>query len=267
MILSKEESKLFFDLTWSLHFYINKKLGIIPNIQSIEDYIGVEKEQKALVRKELYEQPSLIDDYVNDNPEHFSMDALAQVQSWKHFVKDKFFIERHLKKHSIFIDSKDNVYAVIGLTQPISDIIHKSYLPHMAEAVLLPFADKIIYDGLLAHYSVSFGSGFSGDLKDIYLKAKNNGDIIESLTDNTQKPAVEAKMIKNWQAEIEELKKMAQGLRGGQGQPAVYSHVFSLIKAAIALGEVTTAIPQDTDAIGKAFSRVESALNKTERFL
>jgi len=267
MILSKEESKLFFDLTWSLHFFINKKLGIIPNIQSIEDYLGLETEQKVLIRTTLYEQPSLIDDYVNDNPENFSIDALAQVRSWKHFVKDKFFIERHLKKHSIFIDSKNKVYAVIGLTQPISEVIHKSYLPHMTDAVLLPFANKIIYDGLLSHYSVSFGSGISGDLKDIYLQAKNNGDIIESLTGNTQKPVVEAKMVKNWQPEIQELKKIAQGLRGGQRQPAVCSSVFSLIKAAIALGEVTTAVPQDSEAIWKAYDRVERALNNTERYL
>lgn len=267
MVLSPDEAKLFYDLTWSLHFYTNKKLGIIPNIQSIEDYPGLETEQKVLIRTALYEQPSLIDDYVNDNPENFAVDALAQVQSWKHFIKDKFFIERHLKKHSIFIGSTDKVYAVIGLTQPISEIIHKSHLPHMTDAVLLPFADKIIYDGLLSHYSVFFGRGISGDLKDTYLRAKNNGNVIESLTENATKPPVEAKMMKNWQPEIEELKKIAQGLRGGQGQPAVYSPVFGLIKAAVALGEATTAVPQDTDAIWKAFDRVARALNNTERYL
>ncbi|MDD5275488.1 MAG: hypothetical protein PHR16_05345 [Methylovulum sp.] len=267
MILSKEESKLFYDLTWSLHFYINKKLGIIPNIQSIEDYIGLEVLHKILIINALYKQIALIDDYVNDNPENFSVAELAQVQSWKHFVKDRFYIERHLKNHSIFIDSKDKVYAVVGLTQAISDIIHKSYLPHMTDAVLLPFANKIIYDGLLSHYSVSFGRGITGGLKDIYLRAKANGDIIGSLTETAKKPPVAPKMIKNWQPEIQDLKNIAQGLRGGQGQPALYSPVFGLIKAAIALGEVTTSVPQDNEALWKAYDRVERALNNTERYL
>ena len=267
MILSKDESKLFYELTWSLHFFINKKLGIIPNIHTINDYIGLETEQKMLVRAKLYEQISLIDHYVSENPENLSAKALAQVQSWKYFVKDRFFIERYLKNHSIFIDSKNNVYTVIGITQPISDVIHKSNLPYMTDAILLPFADKIIYDGLLTQYSVHFGSGFRSSLKDTYLRAKNTGNIIESLTDTTQKPAIEAKMLKNWQPEIQELKKLAQNLRGGQGQPAVYSPVFGLIKAAIALGEVATTDPQDEDSIWKAFNRVERALNNTERYL
>ena len=265
MKLSKEESKLYFDLTWSLHFFINKKLSILPNIQTIEEYIALETEQKLPVRAALYEQISLIDDYVNENPDNFAPDALEQVQSWKHFVKDKFFIERHLKTHSIFIDSKNNVYAVIGLTQPISEVIHKSYLPHMVDAVLLPFANKIIYDGLMAHYSVSFGSGYKGELKNIYLKAKNNSDIIESLINNAPKVAVEPKMVINWQPEIQELNRIAQRLRGGQGQPEVYSSVFGLIKAAIALGEMATATPQNEDAIWKAFNRVERAFKNTEK--
>ena len=206
MILSKEESKLFYDLTWSLHFFINKKLGIIPNIHSINDYIGLETEQKMLVRAALYEQFSLIDDYVEQNPENLAAEALAQIQSWKHFVKDRFFIERYLKNHSIFIDSKDKVYTVIGITQPISYIIHKSNLPYLTDTILLPFAGKIIYDGLLTHYSLHFGSGFRSGLKNTYLKAKNTGDIIESLTDHTQKPVVKAKVLKNWQPEIQELK-------------------------------------------------------------
>ena len=67
----------------------------------------------------------------------------------------------------------------------------------MIETVLLPFANKIIYDGLLAHYSIHFGSNISGRLKDVYLMAKNNGAIIESLTAEP-KIQVMPKMTKNW---------------------------------------------------------------------
>jgi hypothetical protein len=268
MILTEPECKLFYDLTWSLQYYVNQKLNIIiiPEIKSLDDYIALEMEQKVLVRNALYENIGLIDNYINDNPQKFSAEELAEVRSWKYFVKDKFYIERYLKKYSIFIGSEHKVYAVYGVSQPLNDLIDKSYLPHMVETVLLPFANKIIYDGLLAHYSVHFGRNITSELKDFYLMAKNNGEIIESLINETKK-SVEPKMIKNWQAEMQELSKIAQGLRGGQGQPALYSPVFSLIKAAIELGELTTAVPQDTDALWKAYNRIQRALDKTEKTL
>jgi hypothetical protein len=266
MILTEQEYKLFFDLMWSLHYYVNKKLNILPDIKSLDEYIALDREQKLLVRNALYENIGLIDDYINDNPQNFSAEELAQVRDWKHFVKDKFYIERHLKRYSIFISSKDNVYAVSGVSQPLSDLIDKSYLPHMIDAVLLPFANKIIYDGLLLHYSVHFGSNLSGELKDVYLMAKNNGAIIESLTAEP-KNQVMPKMTKNWQAEMRDLSRIAQGLRGGQGQPALNSSVFSLIKAAIELGELATVVPHNTDALWKAYNRAERALEKTEKTL
>jgi hypothetical protein len=269
MVLTEQEAKLFYDLTWSLQYYVNQKLKLIPAINSLEDYSALDMKQKLLVRNALYEKIDLIDlidEYVNDNPQKFSATELAEVKNWKNFVKDKFYIERYLKKYSIFIGSEDKVYAVFGITQPLAEIVHKSHLPHVIETVLLPFANKIIYDGLLIHYSVHFGGNIASRLKDKYLIAKNNGEIIESLMAQANKQT-EPKMIKNWQAEMQELSKLAQGLRGGQGQPALYSPVFSLIKAAIELGELATAVPQDMDALWKAYNRIERVMDKTEKTL
>ncbi len=266
MILTEQERKLFFDLMWSLQHYANQKLNVIPNIKSLDDYIALDMEQKLLVRNAVYENIGLIDDYINDNPQNFSAEELAQVRDWKQFVKDKFYIERYLKKHSIFIDSKDKVYAVFGISQPLNDLIDKSHLPHLIETVLLPFANKIIYDGLLAHYPIHFGSGITDGLKDTYLSAKNKDEVIESLTVQ-EKKQIEPKMVKNWQAEMQQLNKLAQGLRGGQGQPTLYSPVFSLIKAAIELGELATVVPQDMDALWKAYNKAQRALDKTEKTL
>jgi hypothetical protein len=262
MVLTEPECKLFYQLMWSLQHYVNQKLKLIPAIKSLDDYIALEMEQKISVRNALYENISLIDDYVKDNPQNFSADELAQVKSWKLFVSGQFYIERYLKKYHIFIGPQNKVYAVYGLTQPLSEIIHKSYLPHAVEIVLLPFADKIIYDGVLMQYSVHFGGNISSELKDIYLRAKNNDEIIESLRVQAKK-SVAPKMVKNWQLEMQELNKIAHGLRGGQGQPALYSPAFSLIKAAIELGELATAVPQDKDALWKAYHRVGRALDKT----
>ena len=93
MILTEQEYKLFFDLMWSLQYYVNQKLTIIPSIESLDDYIALDMEKKLLVRNALYKNIDLIDDYINDNPQKFSAEELAEVRSWKQFVKDKFYIE------------------------------------------------------------------------------------------------------------------------------------------------------------------------------
>jgi hypothetical protein len=45
------------------------------------------------------------------------------------------------------------------------------------------------------------------------------------------------------------------------------SAVFSLIKAAIELGELATVVPHDTEALWKAYNRAARALDKTEKTL
>jgi hypothetical protein len=38
MILTEQECKLFYDLTWSLQYYVNQKLNLIPAIKSLDDF-------------------------------------------------------------------------------------------------------------------------------------------------------------------------------------------------------------------------------------
>lgn len=223
-------------------------------------------EEKLPIRDALYKHPDLFDEFVRDNPQYASEAELAYVRDWKKFVSGKFYIERYLKKYAIFIGSDDKVYVVHGLEMPLDIMFDKSYLPLAVEAVLLPFGDKIICDGLLLSYNISFGSGITGNLKEIYLTAKTNGGIIESLTANPKKP-VAAKITKNWQAEMGALSNIAQNLRAGQDQPVLHSSVFSLIKASIELGQLATTQPMDTDELWKALSRASKALNKAHKTL
>jgi hypothetical protein len=47
----------------------------------------------------------------------------------------------------------------------------------MLEAVLLPFRDKIITDGLVIPYNIVFGRETAADFKDAYMDAKKSGKI------------------------------------------------------------------------------------------
>jgi hypothetical protein len=267
MKLTTEEVNLFFELTLSLHLFVNTKLNIIPDIQSLDDYTDLPQESKYQVRERIYDQPDLIDDYISQNPDQLNDEKLGIVRQWKHFVRGQFYIERFLKDYAIFID-EDKVYGVLGLYQGFDEFFHKSHLPTCIQTVLLPFRGKIVYDGLMQSYNVFFGSGIKRSLKEDYMKAKQNGRIITALEDGQAKQSATAKKLpqksKDWSAEIEQLVSISQKLKGGNGQPMINSPAFSLVKASIALANNALQDPSNFNALLKDLQKVERAAKKVE---
>ena len=170
MKLTEQEADLFCKLMWPLQLYVNQKLNIISGIENIEDYMNLDMEDKMEVREALYGNSHLIDNYIQENPQNFSNDELACIADWKNFISGDFYIERLLKKYTIFIGSDDKVYGAYSLHTALEDIINKRDTPVLVKAVLLNFSGKVIYDGILQHYNVYFGSGVRGNLKESYLK-------------------------------------------------------------------------------------------------
>ena len=181
MTLDAEDGKLFFELMWKLQFYVNQKRGFHTNISSRTEYARLPAQKKLKARDALWENPELIEAYVQDNPDALAPDQLQIVQKWKGFIKGPFFILRHLKKGSIFIGKDDEVYAVHGIQDPLEEVIPSHTLPQMVEAILLPFKGRIIYDGLLSGYSIHFGGGIRSNLNRTYMIAKQRNRIITTL--------------------------------------------------------------------------------------
>ncbi|PSB24135.1 hypothetical protein C7B82_28350 [Stenomitos frigidus ULC18] len=255
---------------WALQFHVKQSLKLFPKIKTIEEYAKeVPVEDKSKVREVMYADHTLIDTFLKDNPQDFSSEKLAIVEQWKNLISGDFYIERILKKYTIFIAEDDQVYGVWGLQNDFDEMFHPSQLPLLVRAVLLPFKDKIIYDGLLQSYNIMFGGGISGSLKETYLAAKQRGTIIERFTDrHAPEPiTVSAQALKDWTPELAELVARASKLRGGGGQPVVYSPVFSLIKASLELGHAATINPNDQQQLWKLLGKVEQAVRKIERSL
>ncbi|MEO7734405.1 MAG: hypothetical protein ABIY55_25845 [Kofleriaceae bacterium] len=104
--------------------------------------------------------------------------ALAQAErdliaSWGQRVNGTFTILRHLKKHTIFM--AERVYGVLGIYSPLAEMC--PHVPMFVDAVLLPFRDVIITDGLIQSPGVrlSFGGSarrmFEADYKDKQAKS------------------------------------------------------------------------------------------------
>ncbi|MCP4420939.1 MAG: hypothetical protein GY805_30380 [Chloroflexi bacterium] len=265
MKLSNEDADLFFDLMLPLQFYVNQQKQIIPDVDSAEEYKDLEIELQAEVRDALWDEPTLIAQYVAENPDQLPSEQLTIIASWQSYVKGNFIFERLLKKHAIFIHN-EQVYAVLALHSQFDEMISKKMLPIFLQTVLLPFRDKIIYDGLIRGGNLMIGRNMAQGFKDTYMEAKRKGELIVSFNPEVQTKA-KAKLqvkLKNWQPMLDNLSDEAKKLRAQSGSPPTWSPAFSLVKASLDLAQTAVSNPTDTDALWKSFERIERTINKLE---
>ncbi|MCK5157343.1 MAG: hypothetical protein KAQ69_13020 [Spirochaetales bacterium] len=268
MKLSEQEAELFYQLMWALQSYVNLKLKLYPKIKTSDDYADCDTEQKVEVRNALYKNIELIDSFVQENPQNFSQENLSIVSNWKNFISDNFYIERLLKKYTVFIQ-EETVYGVLGISQAFDELIHYSNLPQYVNTVLLPFKGKIIYDGLLGTHNISFGGGIKHSLKETYLRGKQNNRIIESLERSLEgsQHKKNVKPLKNWKPELEEIAGKVKKLKGSAGHPAILSPAFSLVKASVEFAQIAASGDNDYETLNYALEKVGRAFNKTDTTL
>ncbi len=182
MLLTPDEADLFFKLHRSLMFYVNQRLAVVPGIGSPDEFSALPPETRLEVRNAFLDETDLIESFVDENPSSLSDEELDIVLSWHHQVTGRFFIFRQLKRFTVFLSTNDSpiAYGVLALTDLFEDLIGP-YLPVMAETVLMPFRDKIVYDGLLSGYNITFGGGIRRSLNDDYREAKERLGIVTSL--------------------------------------------------------------------------------------
>jgi hypothetical protein len=193
MLLSPPEAEHFFALHRSFMCFVNERLQVAPHVGGPDDFANLPPETQAEIRNAWVNQPELIESFVNENPRGFNPDDLEIVSSWRHFVAERFFVFRYLKKYAVFLKDEDppKAYGVTALTQPLENLLGP-YLPVWTYTVLLPFQGKIVYDGLLSTYNISFGGGVRRRLNETYREAKEKLGIVTSLPINAR-PMAEAR--------------------------------------------------------------------------
>jgi hypothetical protein len=184
MNLTFDDGKLFYDLYAALLGFVNHKLKVSSeHFSNSAEYTSTPPEARVAVRDALFAHRELIDEFVNENPAKLSPDQLAIVATWKHAVVGKFYVFRYLSKYTIFLSSggsPNRAYGVLGLADPLEEVIGP-YLPRLITTVLVPFQGKIIYDGLVSGYNISFGGGIKRMLNEEYKQDKEAFGIITSL--------------------------------------------------------------------------------------
>ena len=197
MLLEPQDVELFFRLHRTLMFFVNQRLKVIPDkLATPEEFAVLSPEVRLKVRDALNAKLDLIESFVDENPAHLSEDELDIVRSWRHLVAGRFYVFRELKKYTVFLSTTDPAiaYGVLALSQPFEDLIGP-YLPVLTQTVLLPFKDKIVYDGLMSSYNISFGPGIRRSLNESFKEAKARHGIVTSLP-MSDKPLVPTKAPK-----------------------------------------------------------------------
>jgi Domain of unknown function (DUF6398) len=194
MILDPQDVQQFFRLQRELFFFVNNRLSVIPeNSDTPDEASRISAEKRAKIRNALSNNLDLIQAFVEENPHHIPEEELEIVHSWRHMVPGRYIVFRDLKNYTVFLTVKDPciAFGVVALSQPFEDLMGPD-LPVLVEAVLLPFRDKIVYDGLITPYQIEFGPGLRKSLNDSYKDAKVRHGIVTTLPMTDQPIAVKS---------------------------------------------------------------------------
>jgi len=190
MTLTPDEMALYYRLHWALLAYTNRRLNIFPHVITLDDMLRLSTAEKMEVREACYEHPELLESFIAENPEGLPPHELAIVATWRHRVSGEFYMVRYLKRYAVFLSTTEpqHLYGVLGLTEPLDEMFGGRPLPIYVRAVLLPFKEKIIYDGLLNTYNVYFGGGIRSDVNRTYNRLKRRKGIISNWWGRMESP-------------------------------------------------------------------------------
>ena len=192
MVLSEADRDLFYRLLWRLLFYAGEQLEFLPRLASPDALRHLNEEDWLRLRDSLYERPELFDSFLVSNPFELTGDELTIVRSWKAHRRGKYFVWRYLKNYAVFLDDSEpgRALGVVSLNKPFQFMLGP-HLPVAIEAVLLPFKNMIVYDGLFSSYPISFGPGIRRMLNDSYRRAKEREGIVTSFAQLASPPTAE----------------------------------------------------------------------------
>ena len=266
--LTPADAAQFFRLRWALQAYVNRRLGLLPSITSPEQYAHVPSEEKLKVRRALWDDPKLLEDFIVSNPADLVPEELQIVRTWQGRLTGDYYILRYLKRQTIFVSAgrDDRVYGVLGLYDDLEAVMLGRPLPIRVRGVLLPFKGRIVYDGLLESYAITFGSGIRGELNELYQRAKQQGAIIESLEPAApaQTPAKRPKR-RDGRPLLDSVVATTEQLR--QADTAVQTRAISVLKASARLAQAAARDPDDLDQIETLARRTQTALRQLETAL
>ncbi len=235
--------------------------------ESAADIRGMSAQELGPLRDAVWRDLGWIDSFIAAHRGGLADEALDIVASWKRaIVGEKFLILKQLKRHAIFLlDGK--AYGVLALANSFEDMLGPYGFPAMVDAVLLPFGNRITYDGVLKTYQVTFGGGIRKHLEDDYRQAKKRGAFFTSLDPQTATSAPirsKPRSKSAWRELTSDIASRSEKLRGGA---PLTSSAFSLLRASAKLAQAATREPNDLYELDRLETSARRALTRFRNLL
>lgn len=175
MILAEEDAALFYRAWGAMLTWANEQRKVIPPFPRPTPGHPIDPMSATKIRDVVWAEDTLRERFLIEGASELAAAERELVASWKHRVRGRFVILNHLQKHSIFMN--DAVYGVRGIYTPF-EVMFPS-VPMFVEAVLIPFRNVIITDGLMQSppMQISFGSGARRAFKEQYSAARAAGRV------------------------------------------------------------------------------------------
>ena len=178
--MTEEERELFLKTDFDLMVFAAKRKKILPAGITMSEFLETDPQIKFDCKRVIYDDPEVIDEYLASNFDHLDKDQVLIINGFKRKLESQFIILKCLQKHAIFINlSDEKVYAVSSISDPFDTLF--DYFPSITTTRLIPFKDRIIFDGIFTKQDIQFGSGIRGSFNTMYIAAKRNKQIIFKL--------------------------------------------------------------------------------------
>lgn len=179
--LHESDRAEFLFLQKHLVLFTNEQFGIYKKFKTIENLNLKDQTDIANgimpIREKMYDEKNL-EAFCKANKK-LNDQQIAIVQSWRLVYSDDFFIIKHLKDQTVLMPKKeDKLYGVVGISGGLDQFFPSECLPLLINTKLLPFKEKIVYDGFFGYHNIHFGGNITRNLLSVYNKIKGAQGII-----------------------------------------------------------------------------------------
>lgn len=181
MTLTDKEYKEFSSTHLKFLYFVGRQLEIYGDI-TFKAFLKLGMDIRFQCRRAVIQDMSLLDKYLEHSHASLSLLDLNILNAFRKQKCGQFIIFKCLSKHAIFIDTSDSsFYTVNALGDRFDELFYK--FPVIVSTCILPFMDKIIYDGFIGLPVIYIGSNMRKVLEADYKIAKNKNKIRTSFVE------------------------------------------------------------------------------------
>jgi hypothetical protein len=138
--------------------FVNRKYKVTESVINVANPLDNDPKVLRKVRDKLWENTDVITEFVYNTPS-LSFEERKYLHDWEYnSIKGAFVIFQQTEDYAILVRMfgiEKEFFGIKGISASVSAVVKES-LPMMTYTVLLPFGNKIIYDGFLDKYPLSF---------------------------------------------------------------------------------------------------------------